>query len=126
MPESTFDLDIALTTIRRFITGKLLSTGLSGYVIGLSGGLDSAVSAALAVSAVGSEKVLGLAMPYRTSSAEAMADAAALAAHLGIQFRVIDISPMLDAYFKGGTEVSRIRLGNKMARERMSILFDVA
>ncbi|MCB2231384.1 NAD+ synthase [bacterium] len=121
-----FDCDNAITTIQRFITGQLAASGLSGYVIGLSGGIDSAVSCALAVRAVGSEKVLAVLMPYRSSSESSRSDARALVEQLGIEHRTVDISPMIDAYFPEITEPVRLRAGNKMARERMSILFDIA
>jgi len=99
---------------------------MKGYVVGLSGGIDSAVSAKLAVEAVGKEKVLALLMPYRTSSKSSIADAVSLAEKLGIEHRRVDISPMIDAYFPEINEANRLRAGNKMARERMAILFDVA
>lgn len=122
----TFEPEKAITTISRFITGKLLQSGLDGYVIGLSGGIDSALSATLAVEAVKAEKVLALLMPYRTSSRDSVTDARILVDKLGIDHRVIDISPMVDAYFEGIDNPGRIRMGNKMARERMAVLFDVA
>lgn len=121
-----FDQDTAITTIKRFITGQLNQSGLSGYVVGLSGGLDSALAATLAVQAVGADKLLAVLMPYRTSSQSAIDDAADLVDRLGIDHQLIDISPMIDAYFKQIDESNRLRAGNKMARERMSILFDVA
>lgn len=122
----SFDPQKAITTIKRFITGSLNRSGLSGYVIGLSGGIDSAVSATLAVLAVGADKVLGISMPYKTSSESSLTDARALVETLGIEHREIDISPMVDAYFPKITDDLRVRAGNKMARERMSILFDLA
>jgi NAD+ synthase len=122
----TFNPDNAITTIKRFLTGSLLDSGLNGYVIGLSGGIDSALSCTLAVEAVGKDKVLGVLMPYLTSSETSRSDALALAAHLGIDHRTVEISPMIDAYFPEITDSLRIRAGNKMARERMSILFDIA
>ncbi|HPI33163.1 MAG TPA: NAD(+) synthase, partial [candidate division Zixibacteria bacterium] len=110
------DLDRAVTTITRFLTGKLLQSGLDGYVVGVSGGLDSAVAAALAVAAVGPDKVLGLLLPYRTSSAESLHDARLMVERLGIPHRVIDISPMIDAYYPRITDELKRRAGNKMAR----------
>ena len=121
-----FDIEQAITTIKKFIYGKLLQSGMKGYVVGLSGGLDSTVSTMLAVEAVGKEKVLALLMPYRTSSESSIADAADLAEKLGIEQRRVDITPMIDAYFPEINEANRLRAGNKMARERMAILFDVA
>ncbi|MEW5994634.1 MAG: NAD+ synthase [Candidatus Zixiibacteriota bacterium] len=121
-----FDVDNAISTIKRFLSGKLARSGMNGFVVGLSGGIDSAVSATLAVQAVGSDKVLALLLPYRTSTKQSVADALTLTAQLGIEHRLIDISPMIDAYFPEITDDLNIRAGNKMARERMAILFDIA
>ena len=122
----TIDPESTITSISRFLVEKLDRSGLSGYVIGLSGGIDSALSATLAVKAVGVAKVYGVLMPYKTSSPESRKDASEVAEWLGIDHRVVDISPMIDAYYPEITDTMRIRAGNKMARERMSILFDVA
>jgi NAD+ synthase len=121
-----FDIDKAILTTKRFISGKLLQSGMKGYVVGLSGGIDSSVSATLAVEAVSKEKVLAVLMPSRTSSAGSISDALALAAKLGIEHRRVDVTPMIDAYFPHIDETNRLRAGNKMARERMAILFDIA
>ena len=121
-----FDVEKAAQTIRRFLTGKLHQSGLTGYVVGMSGGVDSAVSAGLAVAAVGKDKVFGILMPYRTSSPHSVEHATQYARQLGIETLTIDISPMIDAYFGTIEESNRLRAGNKMARERMSILFDHA
>ena len=124
--QNTIDLDTARTTIRRFIKGKLLQAGSNGYVLGLSGGVDSSLAAALAVEAVGPDKVLGVMMPYKTSSKSSITDAELLAKHLAIELRKVNISAMVDAYFPDIDDSLRIRAGNKMARERMAILFDIA
>ena len=124
--QNIIDLNTARTTIRRFIKGKLLQAGSKGYVLGLSGGVDSSLAAALAVEAVGPEKVLGVLMPYKTSSESSITDAELLAKHLGIEHRQVDISAMVDAYFSNIDDSLKIRAGNKMARERMAILFDIA
>ncbi len=124
--QNIIDLETARTTIRRFIKGKLLQAGSNGYVLGLSGGVDSSLAAALAVEAVGPDKVLGIMMPYKTSSESSITDAELLAKHLGIKLQKVDISPMVDAYFSDIDDSLKIRAGNKMARERMAILFDIA
>ncbi len=123
---SRFDPEKAIKTIQQFISDQLELSGLSGFVVGLSGGIDSAVSCAMAARAVGTEKVLALSMPYRASSEASRTDAALLAEQCGIEMRTIDISPMIDAYYDLIDEPLRLRAGNKMARERMSVLFDVA
>jgi NAD+ synthase len=123
---STIDYSTAITTITRFLTGKMLGAGGDGYVVGVSGGIDSAVSASLAVRAVGKQKVLGLLLPFRSSSSSSITDATALCNQLGIEYQQLDIHPMIDAYFPEINSSNRLRAGNKMARERMSILFDKA
>ena len=116
--QNIIDLETARTTIRRFIKGKLLQAGSNGYVLGLSGGIDSSLAAALAVEAVGPEKVLGVLMPYKSSSGSSVTDAELLAKHLGIECRQVDISAMVDAYFSHIDDSLKIRAGNKMARKK--------
>ena len=122
----TFNSEKTITSIKRFITGKLNLSGLNGYVVGLSGGIDSALATTLAVKAVGKEKILAVLMPYKSSSEDSITDALELIKMLGIEYRKIDISPMINAYFQKIDDDNRIRAGNKMARERMSILFDIS
>ena len=120
------DIHQSITLIKKFVAGQLKATGLDGFVVGLSGGIDSALSASLAVSAVGPERVMGVIMPYRSSAANSQTDAEELVQQLGIDHRTIDISPMIDAYYPEITPELRLRACNKMARERMSVLFDIA
>ncbi len=120
------DIHESITLIKKFVAEQLQAAKLTGYVVGLSGGIDSALSASLAVAAVGPEKVLGVIMPYRSSSPSSLTDAEKLARHLGIDCRTVDITPMVDAYYPKITPELRLRAGNKMARERMSVLFDFA
>jgi NAD+ synthase len=112
--------------LTRFIRDAVETSGTSGVVVGLSGGIDSSLSAALAVRALGAERVHGFLLPYRTSSPDSEADARRVAGHLGLPHRKIDISPMIDAYFDIEPDADAGRRGNKMARERMTILFDQA
>jgi NAD+ synthase len=93
-------------------------------VLGLSGGIDSAVSAALAARALGPEHVWAILMPYRTSSPDSLADAKAVVAATGIHEIVEEITPQIDAYFEHHESATPHRRGNKMARERMTILYD--
>jgi NAD+ synthase len=95
-------------------------------VVGLSGGLDSATAAVLAALAVGAGNVLGVLMPYRSSSPDSVEDARDLARQLGIPTETVEITPMVDAYFDAREDASRNRIGNKMSRERMSILYDLS
>jgi len=110
--------------IIRFIREELAKFGFRKGILGLSGGLDSSVCACLASQALGKSNLLGLIMPYGKSFSRDKKDAQEVAAWLGIPTRLIDISPMVDAYFSLFPTDSRILKGNKMARERMSILYD--
>ncbi|MCJ7612208.1 MAG: NAD+ synthase [Candidatus Aminicenantes bacterium] len=107
-----------------FIREELAKAGFSRGILGLSGGIDSAVCAALAARALGPENVLGLILPYRDTFPQDIADAQDLARLLGIRTRMINIAPMVDAYFAAEPTNERNLMGNKMARERMSILYD--
>jgi NAD+ synthase len=117
---------LAEAVLTSFIRDAVETSGTQGVVVGLSGGIDSSLSAALAVRALGPERVHGFLLPYRTSSPESERDARVVGEHLGIPHRVIDISPMVDAYFEMESDAPADRRGNKMARERMTILFDQA
>jgi NAD+ synthase len=119
------DIEMAANRLGKFISEFAAESGFSQVVLGISGGVDSSLAAALGAKALGSENVLGLIMPYRSSSPESEQDAMALASEIGIRTEKVEISPMVDAYF-GGDEISAVRRGNKLARERMSILFDIA
>lgn len=110
--------------LEKFIREELGRFGFSRGILGLSGGLDSAVCAVLAARALGPESVLGLIMPYGKGFPADVADAEALARGLGIRSETIDIAPQVDAYFSRYPTDSRVLRGNKMARERMSILYD--
>lgn len=124
--DSRIDCKNMVEAITRFLTYILDRTQTKGYVVGISGGIDSALATTLAINAIGPEAVLGILMPYRTSSSESLAHGLQLIKQLQIDHRRIDISPMIDAYFSTIDNSNRLRAGNKMARERMSILFDVA
>ena len=109
-----------------FISRQLSLAGFRRLVAGVSGGVDSAVVCFLAVKAIGKDNVVGVVMPYRLSSKENMADAEGLIALLGIKKHVVDISVPVDHYFQKFPEADRVRRGNKMARERMSVLYDIS
>jgi NAD+ synthase len=107
-----------------FIADEVRKVGIERVVVGLSGGVDSSVSAMLAAEALGPQNVLGIKMPYRTSSAQSLEHADAVVAACGIQSEKIEITPQIDAYFEHFPDADRTRRGNKMARERMTILYD--
>jgi NAD+ synthase len=122
----TLNAPLAEAVLTSFIRDAVDTSGTQGVVVGLSGGVDSSLAAALAARALGPERVHGFLLPYRTSNPESERDARAVAGHLGMPHRVIDISPMVDAYFAMESDAGPDRRGNKMARERMTILFDQA
>ncbi|MGH7518273.1 MAG: NAD+ synthase [Gemmatimonadales bacterium] len=101
--------------------------GFDKVILGLSGGVDSALVAYLAAEALGPANVLGVRMPYRTSSAESLEHAALVGTSLGITLRTVDISGVVDGLVGAiGEEVSPGRKGNMMARARMIVLFDLS
>ncbi|HYU09273.1 MAG TPA: NAD+ synthase [Gemmatimonadales bacterium] len=95
-------------------------------IVGLSGGVDSALTAFLAAEALGKENVIGVRLPYRTSSPESLAHAQLVIDKLGIPALTIDISDAVDGYLKQVGDADPHRLGNVMARERMIVLFDLS
>jgi NAD+ synthase len=93
-------------------------------VLALSGGVDSAVAAYLAVRAFGPENVTAIMMPYKVSSPDSLSDAELIIEALAIQSRTIEITPMVDGYLTLEPEASPARIGNICARSRMIVLFD--
>ncbi len=109
-----------------FLKNETARIGLSKAVIGLSGGIDSAVTAYLSAKAFGPKNVFCLIMPYKTSNPDSTKDALAVVKALKVNHRVIDITKIVDAITGecGGDEVSKVRKGNIMARVRMILLYD--
>jgi NAD+ synthetase len=101
--------------------------GFSKAILGLSGGVDSSLVAYLAAEALGPENVVGVRMPYRTSSPESLEHAGLVASELGIELRTVEISAAVDGLAGAvGDPPSPGRLGNIMARTRMITLFDLS
>jgi len=108
----------------RFIRSEVHRVGFRKGVFGLSGGIDSTLSAYLAARALGPENVCGIRMPYSTSSEETMDHGSLVARELGIRMMTVPIAEPIDAYFRQFPDASRLRRANKMARERMTVLYD--
>lgn len=129
-PRSALEIDPELT--RRWLVEFLRDEvrrrrGFERAIIGLSGGVDSAVVAYLAAEALGAENVVALRMPYRTSSPDSLAHAHSVVDALGIAERTVEITAAVDGYAAAcGEPPTPARLGNVMARVRMTALFDLS
>src|SRR4051794_32687281 len=135
--ELAVDTDVARRVIAEFIRGQLRQAGFERAVLGLSGGIDSALVAYLVAEAIGADRLLAVLMPYRTSSAASRADAESVVSDLGCRSELVEITAMVDGYF-GTDEVpgavgspagsdgtsSAVRRGNFAARMRMAVLYD--
>lgn len=126
IPELVLNWDLAADMLIRFISTEVKRAGFSKVVVGLSGGVDSALSAALAVKALGKGNVLPLKMPYTSSAPGSSEDAETFAEEFGLSIRTIEISPVVDELFKLIPDMGVVRRGNVMARTRMMLLFDAA
>ena len=108
----------------RFIKEELTKFNFKNGILGLSGGLDSTVCAFLAARALGAKHVIALIMPYKNTFGRDVKDATEIAKQLDLKIHTLDVSPMVDAYYTSFPTGNRILRGNKIARERMSILYD--
>ena len=126
MGPPSLDIDPALTAdwLVSFLREELRIRGFTRGVVGVSGGVDSAVTAYLAARALGPSNVVGIRMPYRTSSRDSLDHAQQVIDALGIESRTVDISAAVDGYLSNEPDASPGRRGNVMARTRMIVLFD--
>src|SRR4051812_39153830 len=122
--ELRIDTDVARKVIGQFIRSQLRQAGFERCVLGLSGGIDSALVAYLTAEAIGADKLLCVSMPYRSSSAGSRTDAAAVIEALGTPSETFEITAIVDAFFADAAQASPLRRGNAMARVRMTTLYD--
>lgn len=120
----SINTSLACEILTGFIKSEITRVGMSRAIINLSGGLDSALSCALAVEALGAENVLALRLPYRASSSNSLTDAQLLIDQLGIQSKTIEITDMVDPLIRLDPQMPNVRKGNIMARARMIVLYD--
>ncbi len=118
------DAPKAISGLTAFIDKTVKDAGFQKVVLGVSGGVDSALSAFLSVRALGPNNVLCLRLPYKTSSKESLSHAQLIIDQLGVPSRTIDISPAVDAILKNHPDASPVRQGNIMARVRMVNIYD--
>ena len=125
--DASIAIDPALTErwLTAFLRDELIGRrGITKAVLGLSGGIDSAVVAYLCALALGKDNVYAIRMPYRTSSADSLLDAQKIIDALGINVETIPISDAVDGYLHVAGDADARRRGNVMARMRMLVLFD--
>ncbi len=120
----TINAELVTAILTRFIRTEIRRAGFERAVMGLSGGIDSSVVTFLAARALGPENVLAVTMPYKTSSEATTRDALAVVDHLGVRTVEVPITGQIDAYFAQFPDAARMRLANKCARERMTVLYD--
>lgn len=120
----TINTDLATEILTAFIHSETTRAGFQKVVVGLSGGIDSALSCVLAAKALGPENVLAVRMPYRTSSADSLEHAQLLIDQFGVQSLTIPISDMADGLINRFPDMDKTRQGNIMARCRMIVLYD--
>jgi NAD+ synthase len=126
MPEVnlTINAELVEAILTRFLHSEITRTGFRRAVLGLSGGIDSSVVCFLAAKALGPENVLAVTMPYKTSSEATRRDSRAVIDQLGVQSLDVPITEQIDAYFRQFPAAPQLRLANKCARERMTVLYD--
>lgn len=112
--------------ITDFIKSQLFKAGFNSILVGLSGGIDSALVLQLCTLALGQKNVFAFYLPYKTSSKKSYQDAVLVAQEVGIKLEIIPITQMVDIYFKDINNLENLRRGNFCARIRMSVLFDKA
>lgn len=124
MVDLTINTDVALQILTGFIRSEVTRAGFSRLVVGLSGGLDSALSCALAAEAIGPENVLAVRMPYRSSSSDSLAHAQLMIDKFKVRSETLEITDMVEPFFTRDPDISKQRKGNIMARMRMIVLYD--
>ncbi len=124
MVDLTINTDVALQILTGFIKSEVHRVGFTSAIINLSGGLDSALSCALAAESLGSENVVALRLPYRTSSKDSLEHAQLVVDKFHVRCETIDITGMVDPLIEHDPNMSNTRKGNIMARARMIVLYD--
>jgi NAD+ synthase len=124
MKDLAINPDLARKILTGFIHTELNRAGFSRAVIGVSGGVDSALSCYLAAEALGPENVLAVRLPYRTSNQDSLDHAQLVIDATGVHSLTIPITAMVDPLLERFPDASQVRQGNIMARARMIVLYD--
>jgi NAD+ synthase len=124
LPDLNINTSLARQILTGFVKSEITRTGFTKAVIGLSGGIDSALSCFLAAEALGPQNVLAIRMPYKSSSQESLDHAQLVIDGLGVKSLTIPITPMVQPYLDANPNISSFRAGNIMARQRMIVLYD--
>jgi NAD+ synthase (glutamine-hydrolysing) len=125
-PPLALDAELATEWLVAFLRSEFKRRGFQKAVVGMSGGVDSAVTGCLCARALGAENTIAVRMPYRTSSAQSLEHARLLIDKLGVHEHTVDISAAVDGYLATDPEAGASRRGNVMARMRMIVLFDLS
>lgn len=118
------DTDLTIRMISGFIKDQIEKVGMTRAVLALSGGIDSALSAYLTARAIGAENLLAVRLPYRTSAQASLDDADTVIEDLGLPSLTVEITPMVDPLIERFPDMSSVRKGNIMARQRMIVMYD--
>ncbi len=124
MIDLSINTDLARKILTGFIKSEITRAGFNRAVIGLSGGVDSALSCVLAADALGPENVLAVRMPHKSSSPDSLEHAQMVIEQLGVRSDTIEITEMVEPLIARDPEMSNVRKGNIMARARMIVLYD--
>ena len=126
MEELRINTERVVDFVVSFIRDEFKKADFQTAIIGLSGGVDSAVVASLCKLALGRTNTYGIILPYKDTPKESLDHAYLAGRSLGIRYLRFNITPQIDYYFRNFPQADNIRRGNKMARERMSILYDLS
>lgn len=124
MDNLQIDTNLATKILTGFIQSEITRAGFNRAVVGLSGGVDSALSCMLTARAMGPENVLAVRMPYRTSSQDSLDDAQKVIEVSGVNSLTVEITDMVDPLINQFPDMDQLRKGNIMARMRMIVLYD--
>ncbi|MFC1878718.1 NAD+ synthase [Chloroflexota bacterium] len=124
MIDLSINTDLTQKILTGFIHSEITRVGFERALVGLSGGIDSALSCCLAAQALGPQNVLAVRMPYETSSQDSLDHAQLVIDALGVQSLTVPITEMVDPLFEHFPDASQLRRGNVMARARMIVLYD--